>query len=50
MLEDNPNLATARNKDEETVLQLLACNPSAFVGETQPCELLLLLFFLCELF
>ncbi|KAK7833842.1 ankyrin repeat domain-containing protein 17 [Quercus suber] len=49
MLEDNPNLATARNKDGETVLQLLACNPSAFVGETQPCELLLL-FFSCELF
>ncbi|KAL0014024.1 hypothetical protein SO802_001093 [Lithocarpus litseifolius] len=36
MLEDNPNLATARNKDGETVLQLLACNPAAFVGETQP--------------
>uniref|UniRef100_A0A7N2MW72 Uncharacterized protein n=1 Tax=Quercus lobata TaxID=97700 RepID=A0A7N2MW72_QUELO len=35
MLEVNPNLATARNKDGETVLQLLARNPSAFVGETQ---------------
>jgi len=39
MLEVNPNLATARNKDGETVLQLLARNPSAFVGETQSCEL-----------
>ncbi|KAK7855048.1 ankyrin repeat domain-containing protein 17 [Quercus suber] len=39
MLEVNPNIATATNKDGETVLQLLARNPSAFVGETQPCEL-----------
>nr|XP_023913451.1 uncharacterized protein LOC112025029 [Quercus suber] len=36
MLEVNPNIATATNKDGETVLQLLARNPSAFVGETQP--------------
>ena len=40
MLEANPNLATAK-KDGETALHVLARNPSAFVSETQPCELLL---------
>ena len=44
MLEVNPNLATAGNKDGKTVLQLLARNPSAFVGETQSCELFWLKF------
>ena len=38
MLEDNSNLAAARNSDGETALHVLACDPSAFVSEIRPCE------------
>ena len=36
MLKDNPDLATSKNKDEETALQLLAQNPLAFASGSQP--------------
>ena len=38
MLTANNNLAKARKTNGETVLQVLARNPSAFVSETRPCE------------
>ena len=38
MLEDNSNLAAARNSDGETALHVLAREPSAFVSEIRPCE------------
>ena len=41
MLKANPNLVSARNEVGETTLHVLARKPSAFVSETQPCELLL---------
>ena len=54
MLKAKPTLAK-HNKDGETALYVLARNPSTFVSETRPCELLLLLVFFfnhssCELF
>ena len=52
MLKVNRNLANARKKNGETVLHVLARNPSAFVSETRPCELCFGFGFLfpCELF
>ena len=44
MLKAKPTLAK-HNKDGETALYVLARNPSTFVSETRPCELLLLLLF-----
>ena len=38
MLEDNSNLAAARNSDGETALHVLARDPSVFVSEIRPCE------------
>ena len=56
MLEDNSNLAAARNSDGETALHVLACDPSAFVSEIRPCEFFFFFYFItkfflsCELF
>uniref|UniRef100_A0A7N2L040 Uncharacterized protein n=1 Tax=Quercus lobata TaxID=97700 RepID=A0A7N2L040_QUELO len=36
MLKVNPNLATAKDEDEETTLHVLARNPSAFVSGSWP--------------
>ena len=46
MLTANNNLANAG----ETVLRVLARNPSAFVSETRPCEFFFLIIFFYELF
>ena len=48
MLKANPNLATVKNGDEETVLHVLACNPSAFVSGSRPGLLRRHLNILCE--
>ena len=45
MLTANNNLAKARKTNGETVLQVLARNPSAFVSETRPCELFIYFLF-----
>ena len=52
MLTANNNLAKARKTNGETVLQVLARNPSAFVSETRPCEFFIyfLLYFFMSYF
>ena len=48
MLEDNPDLATAKNEGQETALHVLARNPSAFVSGSRPGLLSRHLNILCE--
>jgi hypothetical protein len=36
MLKDNLDLATTKNKYDETALHVLACNPFAFASGSQP--------------
>ena len=48
MMKANSNLATAKNKDEETALHVFARNPSAFVSGSRPELLRRHLNILCE--
>ena len=50
MLTANNNLAKARKTNGETVLQVLARNPSAFVSETRPCEFFIYFLFFYYIF